>query len=179
MDRRCDMKIAVIILSCVCFCLLVIGSYLCLVIAGMQTTNTDLNTQVIQLQKDVTLRDDIISDMEKMAYPKSFENQRMLEKWLQTTSDKSQYEYYSEAAVELIKEARSEGYWMGVLPLNLDVNPSSEKIEATVPINGSGYVINLAIVAGCDLYIIDPFTGSVMKSMTMQSDFDLNDLKLR
>ena len=173
------MKITVIILSVTCFLLIGIVTFLWFGIIGLQSANVQLNVQLSQSQKEVELRDNIISDMEKMAYPKSFENQKVLEKWLKTTSDKSNYEYYSEAAVELIKEARAEGYWMGVLPLDLGVNPSGEKLVATVPINGSGYVINLAVVAGSDLYLIDPFTGSVIKSMTMQSDFDLNDLKLK
>jgi len=173
------MKITVIILSVTCFLLIGFVTFLWFGIIGLQSANMQLNVQLSQSQKEVELRDNIISDMEKMAYPKSFENQKVLEKWLKTTSDKSNYEYYSEAAVELIKEARAEGYWMGVLPLDLGVNPSGEKLVATVPINGSGYVINLAVVAGSDLYLIDPFTGSVIKSMTMQSDFDLNDLKLK
>ena len=173
------MKIAVIILSCLCFCLLIVGSYLCLVIAGLQITNTDLNAQVIQLEKDVTLRDDIISDMEQMAYPKSFENQKMLEKWLKTTSDKSNDEYYSESAMKLIKEARADGYWMGLAPVNFVYDKDGYPDYIEYPVAANSMVICLTVVGGDTLYLVDPPNLSVMKITTMQADFDLNDLKFK
>ncbi len=172
-------KIAIVILSCVSFISLVAMGLFWITASDLYRKNIELEKQVVVLQSDVELRDNVIADMEKKAYPKSFENLKILEKWLQTTSDKSHYEYYSESAVELMKEARNDGYWMGLLPLDLSVNPNSEKLVATVPLNSSGYVINLAVVAGSDLYLVDPFTGSILKSMSMQSDFDLNDLKIK
>ncbi len=172
-------RIAIIVLSCVSFIFISAAVLFWFFASDLYSKNTELEKQVVTLQNDVTLRDGIITDMEKKAYPKSFENQKMLEKWLQTTSDKSHFEYYSESAVELMKEARDDGYWMGLAPADFIYDGTGLPQRIEYPLMSRGVVMCLTVVGGDTIYLVDPDALSVLKVTTMQADFDLNDLKIK
>jgi hypothetical protein len=107
---------------------------------------------------------------------KSFANEKELQKFL--TNDDTDikfaaYDYNSEACINLMKNARESGYWMGIVAIN---STTDNLIVATYNrLKGQNiqFVIYLLAVVGDDtLYLVDPNDDTYYRIMAMAADFE-------
>lgn len=131
--------------------------------------------EIAQLKLDNTqLTADNIKYM-KQANLKSFSTVKELERFLKADTVDSEYvnDYSSPACIELMRRAREQGYWMGIVPLN---STYENLLQAMVSDRKIGDVrwttFCVAIVGDSDIYLVDPqndeYTFAVM---TMTGDF--------
>ena len=136
---------------------------------ALELSNTELNAKVVTLDSLVKDKDGTIATLHQMAYTKTFNTERELANWAKNHISLTSTTYYSEDAVNMVNEARLDGYWMGFLPVHI------VGATAYVPIYGSqyagGYIVCLAIVDGATFYMVDPTSGSVLQLMNMQAEF--------
>jgi hypothetical protein len=170
------MKIATIVLSIVLFLVCCSFTY----IHYQDGKQIDaLNMQVAKMQSDMVSKNEMIDNLSVMAYPKTFISEKTLDKWLKTTKDKSKYEYYSESAVELVKEARDAGYFMGIIPVKLTYDAYGNAKSLEVPMSGGGNIMCVTVVDGNVVYLVDPATLFYFKTTTMQAELKLNEVDLK
>jgi hypothetical protein len=134
-------------------------------VRDLKAQNSELNKQLSELN----LKAD---NLRMMAFPKTFENRNQLDKFMLTTKDKSKYDYYSEASIELMNEAKEAGYWLGLIPVKAKYDYKGNPASLEVPIGGGGYIVNVAVVGGTDVYIVDPCTGVKLKVTEMQYELE-------
>lgn len=130
--------------------------------------------QTIKLQQEKQL-------LEKIATPKAFLSKSSLDDWCKANvSAYNGSTTYSEDAVRLMNLARQDGYFMGIVGLEMTTDKTGQKV-VKIPVYPYidwtvFYVFNIAIVGESDIYIIDPAIGSTMKSAEMKAKFGWGSL---
>lgn len=122
------------------------------------------------------LRDDNVALMHK-ANLKSFANEKELQRFLDeddTNITFANSSYGSEACINLMRNARENGYWFSMLPTNTtDENilvAALKKMYGTY--RGSWDVYAMTIVGDDSIYIVDPASDTRwFKLMTFGADF--------
>jgi len=147
------MKIAVIILSIL---ILAFGA----IVYIQSSAISDYKSHISTLNDDNTALTNENIALHAKANLKSFENTKTLERFLKGSmaiKKSDPYGYASESCIELMKEARDSGYWMGLT----SINASDESIYSAMLRRQKGYepttwhVFNVAIVGDADIYLVD------------------------
>jgi hypothetical protein len=113
----------------------------------------------------------------KQSNLKSFATAKDLERFLKADSTDQEYkdDYASVASIELMKNAREQGYWMGMSALNsTQENMLSAMLKERQGLgdNIQWVCYNVAIVGDAELYFIDPQNDTyALKIMVMSGDF--------
>ncbi len=108
---------------------------------------------------------------------KSFVNEKELERFLKDDDTDVKYStshYASEACINLMRNARDKGYWMGILPCNTsEANLISATVSYQLGLSDSKWDIYALTIVGDDtLYLIDPLSDtSYMRVMKIGADF--------
>lgn len=112
----------------------------------------------------------------KVANLKSFENTKALERFLKEAKSISEYknDYASVACINLMREAKEKGYWLGITGIN--ATDESYFRAMLRERNGMGkdvtwHVFNVAIVGDGDMYLVDTSDASYMFVVTVRGDF--------
>lgn len=114
-------------------------------------------------------------DQDKFANPKAFPSRTTLEDWCKKNVKYTSNTSYSEDAVRLMNLAREDGYYLGLVGVEL-VSDNMDKPLAKISVYpnvdySKFYVLNVAIVGESDIYIVEPATGTVVKSAEMRARF--------
>ena len=178
------MKKGIIALSIACFCLLSFSG-----VMGYLYSND--NQQLKTAKSIVTMQDDEITKLNtenaqlvadntkymKQANLKSFATVKDLERFLKVDTTDQEYkdDYASVAAIELMKRAREQGYWMGMSALNsTQENMFSAMLKERQGLGDDVQWVcyNVAVVGDSELYLVDPQHDSyMMRIMAMSGDF--------
>ena len=108
---------------------------------------------------------------------KSFANEKELQKFLTNDDTDIKFatsEYNSEACINLMKNARESGFWMGICPVN-----TTDENVLTATLNrirgaydGSWNIYAMTIVGDNQIYLIDPSEDTRwFKVVTFGADF--------
>ena len=139
-------------------------------LASEKTINSQLNDTNTKLTNDnIKLR--ATSNL------KSFENVKALDRFLKTSTtikNVSPDDYASVSCISLMKEAKENGYWMGITA----INTTDESIYDAMMRRNRGatgiqwHVFNVAIIGDADLYLVDSQDAtSYYRIATISGDF--------
>jgi CHASE3 domain sensor protein len=143
-----------------------------------------LKNELAQTQEEListqSQNDGLLAENEKLIHTsnlKSFENEKALANFLDTANTYVKYSdaYPSEAIVYLMKEARGQGYWMGLTAINRTDESVWEAMYREKIGQGADVfwnVTGVVVVGDKDIYIVDPKdkTGYYFV-VTMTGDF--------
>jgi len=166
------MKIALIVV--IVISILAIGGVFFWHTSEISKANTQiegLNEQVNDLSNQLDQEKNNNIELSKQAYPEAFTTPKEMSKWLIEHKVITSSEYYSEDAMELLNEARSDGKWMGVMPIKF--NDTGREIVAEVPVENSnpgGYLFCVTMLKDGSIYLINPSTSDVVKLMTVNAE---------
>jgi hypothetical protein len=171
-------------------------------VVGWNIRNSEANKladDVVALKSQVSELNDsnakLVADniaLQKISNLKSFDNAKELERFLREAKSISEYkdDYASVACINLMKEAKEQGYWMGITGVNTtDENYFKAMLRER---KGMGddvawHVFNTVMIGDGDLYLVDAQDASYYFIVTIQGDFtdysglksEVNNLKLR
>jgi hypothetical protein len=134
-----------------------------------------LDKEIVQLNSDYTKLVADNAKYMKQANLKSFTTLKELERFVKadTTDQEFKNDYASRACINMMVNAREQGYWLGMGVLN----QSQENLYVAMlkdRENGgmSWTTYCLAVVGDADLYMVDPQNdGYIFSVMTMSADW--------
>jgi hypothetical protein len=135
-----------------------------------------LNSQAVALnESNAKLVQDNVA-LQKISNLKSFENTKALERFLKEAKSISEYknDYASVACINLMREAKEKGYWMGITGVNTtDENYFKAMLRERKGIGQdvTWHCFNVAIVGDGDLYLVDTSDSSYLFVVTIRGDF--------
>jgi hypothetical protein len=136
----------------------------------------DVKSQISALnESNAKLVEDNVA-LQKISNLKSFENTKALERFLKEAKSISEYknDYASVACINLMREAKEKGYWLGITGINTsDENYFKAMLRER---QGKGqdvswHCFNVAIVGDGDLYLVDTSDASYLFVVTVRGDF--------
>jgi Tfp pilus assembly protein PilX len=137
----------------------------------------ELKTHISTLNDDNTKLTNTNAELQVKANLKSFENTKTLERFLKNSTAIKNADpngYASESCISLMREARDNGYWLGITA----INTSDESVYSAMLKMQHGitdikwHVFNIAIVGDFDLYLIDSQeVGAYYLLSTIAGDF--------
>lgn len=122
-----------------------------------------------------TKADDLAAENElllKLSDLKAFPSRSSLENWCKENTSYNKETSYSEDAIRLMNIARKDGYYLGLVGLEMVSTQKILKIPVYPYVDYTNfYVLNIAIVGESDIYIVDPASGTSFKTAEMKGKF--------
>lgn len=131
---------------------------------------TDNRVEFAILQTKMTQQTELLG---KLANPLSFPSKTSLERWAKEHVVYDKNTSYSEDAVRMMNLAREDGYFLGLVGVQSATDNTGQFI-LKIPVYPyvdytKFYTFNVAIVGESDIYLLDPSTGSIVKTSEMKA----------
>lgn len=164
------MKTAIYIISIVLVFTIGLSTFF---IHALVDQGTTLLTQNTLLNNTISNLTDNITQLSKTANLKSFENLKALKNFLANAqAPKEDSTYASQSCIDLMKEAKEQGYWLGITAINSTDESVYKAIAHNLDPDVQWHSFNIAIVGDQDIYLIDSQDASWCYFLvTIQGDF--------